>query len=197
MAKTDYGNTAQSTWINPIESRMQRADYYFDTLLKGQPGWYSKSADKQKRRHLFFAIAVIVLGAVISLLQVVEDAQQYIRHLTAGLGALVAILRSLDSLLRPGETWLGYRKASESMKREYRLYVAQADEYADAPDEKAAFRLFAARVETVIAEEQQLFWQFHGKAQPPANAEAPARSPPAERDKDRHSEGEGASASAE
>jgi hypothetical protein len=44
-------------------------------------------------------------------------------HLTAALGAAVAISRAVDALLRPGETWQAYRKASAGMKREYRLYL--------------------------------------------------------------------------
>jgi len=45
------------------------------------------------------------------------------------------------------------------MKREYRLYLNNADAYAAAPDEASAYRLLVERVETIIAEEQQLFWQ--------------------------------------
>jgi hypothetical protein len=73
------------------------------------------------------------------------------------------VLRAVDALLRPGETWQGYRKASENMKREYRLYVNNADIYTESPDEHAAYQLFIERVESVLAEEQQLFWQFHAK----------------------------------
>ncbi len=53
---------------------------------------------------------------------------------------------------------LGYRKASELMKREYRLYINAAGPYGDA-DEEAAYRLFVLNVEQIIAEEQQLFFR--------------------------------------
>ncbi|MDD5579913.1 MAG: DUF4231 domain-containing protein [Methylobacter sp.] len=149
-------------WAAPIESRRERADYYFQTVLENQRDWYSEKAGTQKRRHLFFAISVIVLGTLISCLQVIEAAA-WIRYLTAGLGAFVSVLRAVDTLLHPGETWQGYRKASENMKREYRLYINNADVYADASDEDAAYRLLVERVETILAEEQQLFWQFHAK----------------------------------
>ena len=49
------------------------------------------------------------------------------------------------------------------MKREYRLYVSKADVYADSADEEAAYLLLVQRVESVIAEEQKLFWQFQDK----------------------------------
>jgi uncharacterized protein DUF4231 len=66
-------------------------------------------------------------------------------------------------LLRPGETWQAYRKAAEGMKREYCLYLNNADAYAAAQDEASAYRLLVERVETIIAEEQQLFWQSQAK----------------------------------
>ncbi len=130
----------------------------FRTVLAGQREWYSKGARRQKRRYLAFAICVIVLGALISVLQVLDTAA-WVRYLTAALGAAVTISRAVDALLRPGETWQAYRKASEGMKREYRLYLKNADPYAAAEDEASAYRLLVERVETIIAEEQQLFWQ--------------------------------------
>ncbi len=153
-------------WIVPIESRMGRADYFFQTVLKNQNEWYSTKAGKQKKWHLFLAISIIVLGATISCLQVVEAAA-WVRYITAALGASVSVLRALDTLLQPGETWQGYRKASENMQREYRLFINNADIYANAPDEDVAYRQLVERVETILAEEQQLFWQFQTKTQEP------------------------------
>jgi Protein of unknown function (DUF4231) len=162
----------KTQWIAPIESRMAKADYYYQTILKGQREWYSKKAGRQKSWHLFYAITVIALGAVISCLQVLEMAAALVRYVTAGLGAAVAVFRALDTLLHPGETWQGYRKASEGMKREYRLYTNNADAYTDTPNEDAAYRLLVERVETVLAEEQQLFWQVHAKTPVPQPATA-------------------------
>ncbi|MGH8538139.1 MAG: DUF4231 domain-containing protein [Gammaproteobacteria bacterium] len=155
--------TVKPAWMSPIETRQARADYYFRTVLDGQREWYDKNAGKQKRRYLAFAICVIVLGALISLLQVL-DTTDWVRHVTAALGAAVTISRAVDTLLRPGETWQAYRKASEGMKREYRLYLHNADAYATAEDEAGAYRLLVERVETIIAEEQQLFWPSQAKA---------------------------------
>lgn len=161
MTSETNNSNAKPAWITPIESRKERAEYYFQTVLDGQQKWYSNNAKKRKRQYLAFAILVIVLGALISVIQVVEA--DWARYLTAVLGAAVAVFRAIDTLLRPGETWNAYRKASETMKREYRLYLGNADLYAEAPDEEAAYRLLVERVETAIAEEQQLFWQSHAK----------------------------------
>ena len=52
-----------------------------------------------------------------------ECAEQMTRMVTAALGAAVSVTRAVDALLRPAETWQAYRKATEGMKREYRLYL--------------------------------------------------------------------------
>lgn len=149
-------------WKTFIEHRQEKAEYYDEAVLQGQRAWYSQKAGIQKKRHQFFAITVIVLGALITLLQVF-DATVWIKYLTATLGVLVSIIRALDTFLRPGEIWQGYRKASENMKRELRLYINNADAYKELPDETSAYQLFVERVEAVIAEEQQIYWQAHSK----------------------------------
>ncbi len=153
-------------WIAPIESRTARADYYFQNVLGNQREWYSAKARMHKGRHLFFAISVIVIGALISCLQTIGT-DPWVRYLTAALGAAVSVVRAVDTLLRPSETWQSFRKASENMKREYRLYINNADIYTEATSEENAYQLLVERVETVLAEEQQLFWQFHSKNQVP------------------------------
>ncbi|MGH8559440.1 MAG: DUF4231 domain-containing protein [Methylococcales bacterium] len=161
MTAETHNSNEKPAWTVPIELRKERADYYFETILKGQRQWYSKNAGKHRQRDLTFALLVIILGAMISVLQTIN--LEWVRYLTATLGAAVTIFRIADTLLHPAETWNAYRKASESMKREYRLYLNDADVYADAPDEETAYRLLVERVETVIAEEQQIFWQFQSK----------------------------------
>ncbi|CAK0750173.1 conserved hypothetical protein [Gammaproteobacteria bacterium] len=153
------------SWKLVIENRRQRAEYYFDTVLNKQREWYSTKAGQQKNRHLLLAVTVIVLGALISVLQIFSE-YAGVSIATAVLGAAVTIGRAMDGLLRPDEAWQAYRKASENMKREYRLYLNGADSYATISDEDAGYRLLVERVETIIAEEQQLFWQFHAKTPP-------------------------------
>jgi len=161
---------AKPEWVAAIESRRERADYYFQSILEDQRGWYQSKASSKKKLHFSFAISVVVLGTLISCLQAVQA--DWVRYLTTLLGAGVTIVRALDTLLHPGETWLAYRKAEENMKREYRLYLNNAEAYNEAEDETAAYRLLVSRVESALAEEQQLFWQFQDKTpQPVTEAE--------------------------
>jgi len=156
-------NSVKPRWISAIEGRKHRADYYFETVLENQRDWYSKKAGRNKKLHYGFTILVIVLGTLISCLQAVEA--DWVRYLTTIMGAGVTVIRSVDTLLHPGETWQAYRKATEHMKREYRLYVNNAEAYSEAADELTAYRLLVARVETAIAEEQKIFWQFQEPTQ--------------------------------
>jgi hypothetical protein len=150
-------------WMQLIESRKERAAYYFESVLEDQRNWYEAKAGQYKYKHLFFAIAVIVTGALISVIQVFAD-RPWVAGATALLGAAVTVFRAIDTLVRPNETWQAYRKAAEGMKREYRLYINNAGDYRGVADEEAAYRLLVERVETVITEEQQLFWQNHSVA---------------------------------
>ena len=49
------------------------------------------------------------------------------------------------------------------MKRELRLYINNADNYKEVNDEPSAYRMFVERIELILAEEQQLYWQVHAK----------------------------------
>jgi Protein of unknown function (DUF4231) len=62
------------------------------------------------------------------------------------------------------ETWVAYRRASEQMKREYRLYINGAGSYTDLANEDEAYRRFVENTEAIMAEEQQIYWQSRADA---------------------------------
>jgi len=142
----------------PAGSREARADQYFERDLQDQRRWYSKHASQFKSRAQVFGIAVVAAGAATSFLQVFRDAL-WVPVLTALLGALVALMEGWRQIARYDETWAAYRVASERMKRERRLYVNGAGEYRGARDEEEAFLRFVEAIETIIAEEQRIYWQ--------------------------------------
>lgn len=49
------------------------------------------------------------------------------------------------------------------MKREQRLYLNGAGDYAALADEDAAYRHFVEAIEQILAEEQQIYWEKRGK----------------------------------
>ena len=82
-----------------------------------------------------------------------------VKLVTAVLGLIVVLAKGVERIWNFEETWQGYRKASERMKREYRLYINGAGAYREVADEDQAYLRFVEAIEEIIAEEQQLYWQ--------------------------------------
>jgi len=142
----------------PANSREARADQFFQRDLQDQRRWYSKHASHFKSRAQVLGIAMVAAGAATSSLQVLRDAF-WVPVLTALLGAVVALMEGWRQIARYDETWAAYRVASERMKRERRLYVNGAGAYRGVTDEEEAFLRFVEAIETIIAEEQRIYWQ--------------------------------------
>jgi len=154
-AAKDYGDE-----LHP--DRKRRADRYFDIHLGKQRDWYGRKAGKSKRWTAVLAFVVLASGAAISVIQLLQG-WTWLPYVTAVLGAIVVLAKGLERIGRYEETWLGYRKASEAMKREYRLYINNAGDYAGAAREDEVYRWLVEAVEKIIAEEQNQFWQSRGK----------------------------------
>ena len=141
--------------------RQQRADEYFRVHLNGQREWYSRKASSYKQWGHILSIVVIACGALIPVVQLLPTNPNtiWVTMLTAGLGLIVTLAKGIDRIGKFEESWVSYRKASESMKREYRLYINHAGLYTALEDETQAYRRFVEQIEQIIAEEQQIFWQ--------------------------------------
>lgn len=143
--------------------RQQRADEYFQLHLNGQREWYAKKASSYKQWGQILSVLVIACGALVSVIQLVPiesgTGVRWTAILTAFLGLIITLAKGIDRIGKFEESWVSYRKASESMKREYRLYINNAGSYAGMEDEERAYRHFVEQTEQIIAEEQQIFWQ--------------------------------------
>jgi Protein of unknown function (DUF4231) len=150
-------------------ARRARADEYFTTHLDHQRDWYDKKATRHRKWAQSLSFIVILAGGLTTLVQIFKGTD-----LAPGVPALPVIITAVLSLCvvvaegfarigRFQESWFAYRKASEQMKREYRLYINGAGGYEQIADEDAAYRAFVANVEQIIAEEQQLYWRSFGQ----------------------------------
>jgi hypothetical protein len=74
---------------------------------------------------------------------------------------VVALAQGVQRIWKYDELWPEYRKASERMKREWRLYVNGAGAYRELTDENEAFLRFVEETERIMAEEQQLYFALH------------------------------------
>ena len=140
------------------------AERYFKNDLADQRRWYSEKAGLFKTRSELLALLTIVLGALITFIQVF-GAAPWVPIVSGSIGAVVAIAAGWQRIARYSETWISYRTASERMKRERRLYTHGAGSYRGLP-EREAYLTFVEAVEGIIAEEQNIFWRERGNTTP-------------------------------
>jgi hypothetical protein len=154
----DAGEDAQVT------ARVARAQRYFERDLQGQRDWYGKRASAYKQRAQLLSIFIIAAGALTTFFQIFPNLV-WVAVVTAGLGGLVVVAEGWQSIARYRETWIAYRTASERMKQERRLFVNAAGRYRGLGDDDA-FAQFVETIESIIAEEQQIYWQALGSPTP-------------------------------
>ena len=140
------------------------AERYFKNDLADQRRWYSDKAGLFKTRSELLALLTIVLGSLITFIQVF-GAAPWVPIVSGSIGAIVAIAAGWQRIARYSETWISYRTASERMKRERRLYTHGAGSYRGLP-EREAYLTFVEAIEGIIAEEQNIFWRGRGNNPP-------------------------------
>jgi hypothetical protein len=147
------------------------AERYFKNDLADQRRWYSDKAGSFKTRSELLALLTMVLGALITFIQVFKAAP-WVPIVSGSIGAVVAIAAGWQRIARYSETWISYRTASERMKRERRLYTHGAGSYRGLP-EREAYLAFVEAIEGIIAEEQNIFWRERGNnpPTPPGNSD--------------------------
>jgi hypothetical protein len=148
------------------------AEQYFKNDLADQRTWYSQKAGLYKTRSEQLALLTIVLGALITLIQVF-GAAPWMPIVSGAIGAIITIAAGWQRIARYSETWTSYRTASERMKRERRLYTHGAGSYRGLP-EREAYLTFVEAIEGIISEEQNIFWRERGShpPTPPGNSDA-------------------------
>jgi Protein of unknown function (DUF4231) len=138
--------------------RIARAKRYLDEHLRDQRGWYSKKASGFKRWSQGLAVTVLAAGGLTTVVQAFPG-DFWWKLVTAVLGLIVVLAKGAERIWNFEATWQGYRKASERIKREYRLYINGAGVYREVADEEEAYLRFVEAIEQIIAEEQQIYWQ--------------------------------------
>ena len=131
----------------------ERQKYYMDQW-KEQQAYHSRKARAFKQRHQLLQ-AIIVIGAlVVPILLNLDGVPAIIPTLVS---VLVAVATGVENVFKYGENWVAFRRTSEMLKREQRMYIARAEAYANAN----AFDVFVQRVEAILGEQNQTFVQVH------------------------------------
>jgi hypothetical protein len=143
-----------------LAARMALAERYLDDHLKKQREWYSEKASTHKDWSQRLGLAVIACGVLVTFAQAFAGALPLvIPAVTAALGVAVALLTGIQRIWKFDESWVSYRRASEQMKGEHRLYINNAGPYRTAANEEEAYQRFVENIEAIIAEEQQIYWK--------------------------------------
>lgn len=87
--------------------------------------WYSTHATRSGRLFKAGKVVAILAAAAIPFCALLGAPPL----VTAGLGALIAVIEGLQQLYRHHEHWLNYRAAAEGLQRELLLHDAQAGPY--------------------------------------------------------------------
>lgn len=167
----------QSDFENMIKDRTKRAKDY-DERNGTQQKWYSSKASDNKNTFRYIGIAIIVLGALVSVTSIVvsflsgeSSVPSLSDFLVSLFGALIVILKGIERIWLPEETWQNYRKASEALKRENECYVEGVNNYKHIDNEDEAFKLFVTRCILIKAEEQNNFWGLNEEKVPITKSE--------------------------
>jgi len=129
----------------------ERQKYYIDQA-KQQQEYHSQKARRYKRSHQVLQIIIVVGALIVPVLLTVDGVPTIVPTLVS---ILVAIATGLENVFKYGENWIAFRRTSELIKREQRMYIARAGDYATGNP----FDLFVQRIEAALSEQNQTFVQ--------------------------------------
>lgn len=110
--------------------------------------WYNKKSALYKRLHNVSQVALIILSAITPVLILLQDWD--FKSFAIVTSTAVSAIVALAAKFKIYETWIGYRGATEAMRREYSLYSCSAGNYHDVDDKD---RLFIENIEKIITDE--------------------------------------------
>lgn len=136
---------------------------YVTERLQDQRNWYGNRANTNKRKFMSYQKTIIILGAVIPLLVVLEGTFLKITALPnwsgmvgALISAVISVVAGFDKLQQPQDNWYNYRATEEVLKKEEWWFKFEAGPYANLSRIEAE-KLLVERVENAIASDMANF----------------------------------------
>lgn len=148
----------------------ERQKYYIDQA-KQQQEYHSKKAKSYKRSHQILQIIIVVGALIVPVLLTIDGMPKIVPTLVS---ILVAIASGFENVFKNGENWIAFRRTSEIIKREQRMFLARAGEYAVSNP----FDVFVQRVEATLGEQNQTFVQAHANERLSSTRPSGATIPP-------------------
>lgn len=136
--------------LSCIGSSEMDAKEYIECRLNPQIEWYNRRAGRHKWSYHILAALTGVLAASVA----VTAATDVDKLFLAILGGVISSLTVLQTLLKSHEKWLGYRSASEDLKREKYFFKTKSGHYMGLRDQDIISTL-VDRAESIISSEHQ------------------------------------------
>ncbi|HYG82906.1 MAG TPA: DUF4231 domain-containing protein [Pyrinomonadaceae bacterium] len=115
--------------------------------LEDQIRWYDKSSSYNQRMFKWLKTMTIVAAVAIPL---GVGLGERFAIISGVLGALIALIEGVQQLNQYQQNWITYRSTCEALKHEKYLFLANAGPYASAENPKT---LLAERVESQVSQE--------------------------------------------
>jgi len=123
-------------------------EQYLKERVEGQINWYGTKSTSNKRWYLFFQIIVILSSSSIPVINLFSD-NYTAKIMVSVLGASIAVITGIISLVRHKDLWVEYRTVEESLKHEKYLFLTKTNPY----DHEEPFKILVNRVESLISQE--------------------------------------------
>ena len=134
---------------------------YLEDRIDNQQKWHSKKSIQNKQRFYFFEIIMLVAGALIPVINVLDIVpESWVRWLSASLAAIIVVSAGIGRLYKFQENWLNYRDLSEALKREKEFYLYEVGEY-DIRNERTRNKTLVERVESILASSTSQYFSLH------------------------------------
>jgi Protein of unknown function (DUF4231) len=138
MTKTDAIHEVRTP--PPSDPTMER--------LEDQINWYDRKSSHNQRMFKKLKTLTIIASVSIPLCAGLLVARFAI--ITGVLGALIALVEAIQQLNQYQQNWITYRSTCEALRHEKYLFLANAGPYAAAGNPKA---LLAERIESQVSQE--------------------------------------------
>ncbi len=135
---------------------MTTNDYLTDRV-DDQINWYDKKSSWNQRMFKLLQILQIIAAASIPILTgfITKDTEG-MKHVVAGIGALIAIISGVLSLYKFQENWIQYRTVSESLKHQKYLFLTKTYPY----NTDDATHVLVETVENLISQENSTWSKY-------------------------------------
>lgn len=134
-------------------------DVYLKGRVDDQITYYENAASRAKRWHIFYQVAIILLGLAVPVVvnlpnEVFPGNPKAIQIIVTVMSLMLASFTGIANFRKYGELWLTYRATEESLKHEKYLWLTDSGRYRNASE---SFPEFVEQVEAIISSEHTRF----------------------------------------